>query len=116
MLEGERRTDFAKNVFVNIVLVYWLEKMKLEEQGRRKVARLCSLQGRESGELFNKAEKPITVGKVVWKEERGKEREEREKGKEDAFHYNKALKGKALQGMSLSTLLRFSNLILGISE
>ena len=55
--------------------------MKLEEQGRRIVARLCSLQGRKSGELFNKAENPIAVGKVVWKEERGKRKGERGKRK-----------------------------------
>jgi hypothetical protein len=29
--------------------------MKLEGQGRRKVGRLCSLQGRESGESFQNA-------------------------------------------------------------
>ena len=58
---------------MSLLTLYWLEgwrTMKLEEQGRRIVARLCSLQGRESGELFNKAENPIAVGKVVWKEGR----------------------------------------------
>ena len=64
----------------------------------------------------NKAEKPITVGQrkvergkrkeKKWKEERGKGREVRGERREEAIH--KALKGKALQGISLTGIARLN--------